>query len=115
MGKKLAECLGIDDREFVGYPHFINPPKIPNVAHMFYIYSDIVSNSYMGGQQASLLDVFPLPSAYAKSSNFTMYKNVSKPTLTDISVKITDQFGKKPKLSSNVDMVVEIHFKRVYD
>ena len=115
MGKKLCECLGIDDCEFVGYPHFTKLPKMPVEPYMFYIFSDIVTNSHFGSQQVNLLDVFPLPNAYAKSTNFTMYKSVSKQALTDISIKITDQFGKKLRLNSHSDLLIVLHFKRVYD
>ena len=114
-GKKMVDVLGLEFSEFLNKPSFAKPPKMPMNSYMFYIFSDIVTNSHFGSQQVNLLDVFPLPNAYAKSTNFTMYKSVSKQTLTDISIKITDQFGKKLRLSSNSDMLIVLHFKRVYD
>ena len=76
---------------------------------------EAVSSSFMGGQQVNLLDVFPLKQSYAKTTNFTMYKNVSISSLDSISIKITDQNGEDPKLKDDVNVVLVIHFKRVFD
>ena len=115
MGEKISKCFGVYRNEFLTEPTFIREPTLPEPASLFYIYSDVVSSSFMGGQQVNLLDVFPLKQSYAKTTNFTMYKNVSISSLDSISIKITDQNGEDPKLKDDVNVVLVIHFKRVFD
>lgn len=115
IGGKLSKALGIEKPDFIGEPDIANPPIMPNLTHMLYIYSDIVSNSYMGGHQVNLLDVFPLKNSYAKTSNLTMYKTLSTQNLDTISIKITDQNGLEPKLSDHVSIILVLHFKRIFD
>ena len=115
MGAEISKCFGVLNRDFLTEPTFITSPSLPKPPSLFYIYSDIVSSSFMGGQQVNLLDVFPLKQSYAKTTNFTMYKNVSASSLDSISIKITDHNGYDPKLKDDVNVVLVVHFKRVFD
>ena len=109
---KLVDSLGLSNTLFYYDPEFANPPKMLDKPNSLYIYSNIVTNSYVGSQKLNLLDIFPLPGTLAKNKNDRMYKKVANQILDSVNISIKDENGIIPKLADFVIMTIVLHFKR---
>ena len=109
---KLVDSLGLSKTLFYYDPEFTNPPKILNKPNLLYIYSNIVTNSYISTQNLNLLDIFPLPGVLAKDKNCRIYKKVACKMLDSVNISIKDENGLIPKIADFVTMTIVLHFKR---
>ena len=93
----------------------IFPPKLPkSIPSTIYVYSDIVTPSFIGTHSANLLDVIVLKNDwFSKNKAFTPYKNVSKTSIDEINISLRDENGNPISFSKNVSVTVVLHFKKM--
>ena len=70
------------------------PINLSRNIQYFYIYTDIVERSYFGDQMANILDCISVSKEHNSSMHNLSYKKVSSNFFQDISIRITDQFGR---------------------
>ena len=111
FSEKLGDLLGLITRSNKSIePKFFTVNKIIQPQSIF-IYSDIVEPSTIGSQSTSILDIIPGPLMYAKNSVGTIYKNVNKKVIDDISIKLCDEKGVEVSFNENVVVTMILHFR----
>ena len=87
---KMIKFLGVGS-DLTSRPVVTNPVKIPRKVECFFVYSDLVHPSHIGGKTIDLIDVKPTNESRGKFVQMLHYKDVRKSLIDDISIKITDQ------------------------
>ena len=112
FSENFANVIGLTERQFENKPRILDPPSFPKKLNMIYVYTDMVEPSYLGQQSVHLLDVLPMQEAYCKNGSLTMYKQVNKTSITDISLKLLDFSGQPVPFMDNVTVLAVLHFRR---
>ena len=111
FSKEMGTFLGIDTVETTS-PQILSPVKIPKKVDCFFIYTDIVHPSHLGGGKSiHLIDIIPTDTTRGKYVPMLQYKTVNRNLIEDISIKITDQCGNDIQFDDQVDIICVLHFK----
>ena len=78
-----------------------------------HVYCNFIEPIYPVGQTVHLLDIIPMKYMYSKIGTLTMHKRATKTILNDINIRITSEDGVNIPFYSEVNMVIQLYFKRV--
>lgn len=106
----MATFLGVGI-EHTTIPIILNPVKIPRKIECFFVYTDIVQPSHLGGRRIDILDIIPTDITRGKIVPMLHYKDVKQNLIEDISIRITDQNGYDIQFDDDVDVLCVLHFK----
>lgn len=110
FSKDMAKFLGVGTEQTT-IPVIIEPVKIPRKVECFFIYTDIVQPSHLGGRNINILDIIPTDITRGKVVPIVHYKDVNRNLIEDISIRITDQNGDDILFDEGVDVLCVLHFK----
>ena len=119
MSDGFRQLFGVPDdkKKFIlttqSLENVFSHPKLKQNLQVAHVYTDIIEPSSIGNQKVHILDILPInPTLYQKTSNFPMFKRVTRRIIDEISVRITDQYGGSIPFADNVNVTVILHFKR---
>jgi hypothetical protein len=112
FSEEMGKILGVDHLKTY-QPHFIKAISIPKEFDCLFIYSDIVSESYIGGKTVNILDIVPAETMTIKESSIPLYKPVSNVNFNSLSIKISDENGNKVDFHESVNVLIVLHIKKI--
>ena len=102
------EIYGKDKTQFHLAPF---PVNISRNIQYFYVYTDIVQRSYFGDQMTNILDCISVSKEHNNGLHNLTYKKVANNFFQDISIRITDQFGRAIPFGKTATVTCVLHIR----
>ena len=115
----LRYILGFQNRFLQKSPYIANfKPQLNRAYDEMYIYTDIVTPSFVGGTLAPLLKSFAIKKSYELGEQLSFelthpaYINVAKSSITQINVIVRDSKNEKIPFDSSAITTLTLHFRK---
>ena len=88
LSDDMKRLLGVEKSAFRNFPSIISTPLFPKQSECLLVYCDIIDANCYGNKSVHLLDILPLRRTYSKNGTLTIYNNISKSMIDNISIII---------------------------
>lgn len=123
LGSKLAQSLGYSERKYViftTHPTVTEktiqvpapfPPRTDAGVDFAIIYSDLVIPTRYAGENVNILEVLTMEGMGGRALHNIIYKPVNKALIDSISIKVTDQRGRRIVFGEEQTMTAVLHLR----
>ncbi|HIP16931.1 MAG TPA: hypothetical protein EYG76_01310 [Methanothermococcus okinawensis] len=123
LGSRLAHILGYSMQNTlpIGIPsnpestqlnYSPNPPQLNAGIQYVVVYTDIIEPTHFGDQMVNVLDVFAIGPEGNRGFHNVIYKPLKSNLISDISIKLTDQIGRRILFSVFGDVTCTLHIRK---